>query len=615
MAYKIEGTDILINGFEQGIADTPYEGIADMRNTEIISYPKEASVAFSMSSITLPPAITGMSYTAQNSGDTITVASTTGLVPATAIFFVSTTATGITINKVYYVGNITATTFQLWLMPALQGTPVAITGDGSGTFTVYQYGNQRAQSGTAYAPVSYFRVSSVAENPGLTMSAGILLTDWSNYVWFMPRSANSTSGGTVPANTPVFLGNISGVGAASGGASAIALWQGYIFLIGASGIDVANANSLWFTNGPAVAWSYSWDTNGLGTSSVNGRGAVIVSQEDENLYWGGSLGLNSLIETPGDTFDSTDPTSYTLNAPAIALIGTEKITAVAELGKNLLIGTIGSFMYVWDKLSPGYNDLINIPDPYITMILATNQNAYVFAGNRGRIYITNGSGIDLYKKIPDYITGLVSPYIRWRSAYAEKNQIYFTFQALTNASVASDTVAGIWAIDLGSDALRLIAKLTNSGYGGTPAMVIAVAPTSSLQIPAGNGLITGWLSGSTYGLDAPSSDPYTNYETFIDTDMIPVGTYLKPFTPSQIEWKTSVPLVSGEGIKISYRTNLTSSFTQIGESTTAGALSDFYKTNFQKVQWAQFRIETKSTLTTPTLTRLTEIRVRDLPSA
>jgi hypothetical protein len=129
--------------------------------------------------------------------------------------------------------------------------------------------------------------------------------------------------------------------------------------------------------------------------------------------------------------------------------------------------------------------------------------------------------------------------------------------------------------------------------------------------------MAGWYDGSTYGIDVPQEDPYTNYESFFDTDFIPVGTLLDPFTPSQVEWKTSRPLVTGEGVKMSYRTNIAEAFTLIGETlplSADGRLSDVYQTNFQKAQWVQLRVHTKSTATNPTYTRVTECRLRDFPS-
>ena len=58
MAYRQEKNngdiDIVIDGFEKGIADSPEQGIADMRNMNITSVPNEAAVQFATSGLTLP---------------------------------------------------------------------------------------------------------------------------------------------------------------------------------------------------------------------------------------------------------------------------------------------------------------------------------------------------------------------------------------------------------------------------------------------------------------------------------------------------------------------------------------------------------------------------------
>lgn len=609
MAYRIEGKDIVLSGFEQGIADSPYTGIADMRNVDIISVPGEASTGLAQVAATLPPVMNAVAYTAQNAGDTLTLASVTGLYAGVAISLASNTAGGLSNSIVYYVGNIVGNTFQLFLAPSRDGTPVVISSDGTGTLTTYQYGNQRGNSGTAYAPVSYFSRSATSAI-GSPLPAGTLLVDFSNYAWFLLLNTDDGA----PANSLIFLGNIGGVGASGTAASAIAVWNNYIILVGSTAIDVAPISSLWFTDGPAIAWDYSWQSFGIGNANISGRGGLLVSQEDGNLYFTTNDGVGSLILNPGSTFDSTDTDTYNITEAAVPLPPYDRATCLAELGQNILIGARGSFVYVWDKISLGFTNLLNIPDTYTFAIVAASQNAYVFAGTRGRIYITNGSGIDLYQKFSDYLTGITNPYIRFRSASFGRNQLYFTVSGTTNAGTALTTLAGIWAIDLESDALRLIEKTTLAGYGATTAMVVEVPTTTTGLTTPGSGLIMGWVSGSTYGIDVGSADPYTAYESYIEMDMIPVGTFLDPFSPSQIEWKTSVPLVSGEGVRLSYRKNLGDAFTTIGESTTAGAISDLYQANFEKAQWTQLKAEIKSTATTPSRTRLTEVRIRDWPS-
>lgn len=604
MAYRIEGKDIVIAGFEDGVSDSPYSGAPDMRNVELLTVPGEASVQLALAAATKPAVFNAVAYTAQNTGDTITVASTTGLYVGTAIVLAANTATGLSNGIVYYVFNIVGNTFQVRLAPA-SGSAVAVTGDGSGTLTTYQYGNQRGT--LAQAPVSYW----VDRTGAFSGANGVLLMDGSNYLWLIQTTATS-----LPADTLIFLGNIGGLGASSLIQSGVAIFNGYIILLGETtvGEDYARVSTL-LSSGPAIAWHYAWKN--MGTNAVNARVGVIISKEDGNMYWTSADGVGSLIEQPNETFDPTDSTTYSITDAAIPLPETDESTCLAELGTNLLIGGRNSFVYIWDKISLGFTGLLNIPDVFITFIVAASQNAYVFAGNRGRIYITNGSGIDLYKKVPDYLTGAISPYITWQDANFSRNQLLFGFTATSNAAATLTTTSGAWAIDLDNDTLRMINKTSNSGYAGTSRMVIE-RPTGNSSSPTlglvGTALSIGWFSSGTYNVDIPSTTPYTNYESYIDTEMVPVGTYLDPFTPSQIEWKTSAPIVSGEGVAIYYRTNISDAFVAIGESTTAGALSDVYQTNFQKAQWVQFRLYVKSTASSPSYTRLTEMRIRDWPS-
>jgi len=48
----------------------------------------------------------------------------------------------------------------------------------------------------------------------------------------------------------------------------------------------------------------------------------------------------------------------------------------------------------------------------------------------------------------------------------------------------------------------------------------------------------------------------------------------------------------------------------IGNTTTAGGVSDYYLTNFENMEWIQIRAELSSTATTPSYVPLLEIRIR-----
>ena len=61
MAYQFDTYDnsVVLNGEENGIADSPYAGIANIVNANITSIPGEVSVGFSTKNMTAPSRITG----------------------------------------------------------------------------------------------------------------------------------------------------------------------------------------------------------------------------------------------------------------------------------------------------------------------------------------------------------------------------------------------------------------------------------------------------------------------------------------------------------------------------------------------------------------------------
>ncbi len=519
-------------------------------------------------------------------------------------------------NTVYYARNVSGATFQISLAPG-SSVVIDVTTSFTGTFTTYQYGNQRGltASTTAICPVAY----ATDRNRENGQSNGLYFTDLSNYLWGIFPNALQIGSATLPANTLVFMGNIGGVGAADGIGTGLGIWEGYFTLFGSPGrLDLGNMNEIWF-EGPVVGWIYAWWSS-PDIRSINTRTPVLVGQDNVVYYCSGD-GVGSILVNAGEFFDPTDSATYTRNNEALRLPSFDSSTCLAELGTNLLIGGENSFVYPWDRVSTSFTYPIVVPDSYIANIIGTNQNAYVFAGNRGRIYITNGSAIDLYKKIPDYITGIINPYYRWRDTSFSRNQLYFTFTVTTNADVAVQTVNGVWAINLANDALYMQNKITNTGYSGITSMATEMPTANIADQPSGTAIVLGWNVGGVYGIDVGSSLPYVGGEAFIEFDMIPIATLLNTFTPSQFEFKLSEPLGgngTAETVRLLARQNLKDAFVEIGITTLSGpvtdvtvALSDVYQSNFEKAQWLQLRVELTSNNTTPTMVRFYEARLRD----
>jgi len=141
---------------------------------------------------------------------------------------------------------------------------------------------------------------------------------------------------------------------------------------------------------------------------------------------------------------------------------------------------------------------------------------------------------------------------------------------------------------------------------------ITAGPNTSTN-PAGTGLYLGWNDGASgYGIDTTVSTLYTGSQATIDTDLIPIGTYEKPRNVTRIEYKLTKPMVSGESVTIKYRTDFSQAYTTVLTDSTVGNFSSDGPINFANAQWIQFQIVLNGASSTPSYTRLREIRIKGL---
>jgi hypothetical protein len=624
MSYRIEGDDIVISGFENGIADSPYQGISDMRNVDIISIPGEASVAFATTATTIDQAsITNQTFTASsNAGLLFTWAGGTSLPNGTAITVSNSGGalpTGLIANKAYYVKDSTSTTFHV--SAQYNGSAVAFTDAGSGTnrFTAITMAKPKYKATAFGLPPS-----------GSTAPVYIyMLQDGNGRVWVY---YNQTE--WVYANN--LAGNEDAAGSVETG-NGIALWKNYCFSFRQQQISSApitySGGSLDMSAFSAASnWHYAQQIqDGSGNHNITAKwpttaysqGAAIheaiVGQTDDVLYFSNVNGIGTLLQVAGKTFDPADTTTYVLNPQAVALPSYEISQCIGQIGTSIISGSITNVAYIWDRVSIGYTPIF-ISEIGVYKIVSTDTNAYLFTGQRGRIFVTNGAQAELFKKIPDHISGQPNPYFTYGGAVASRSQIYFGVQATNNAGTAINQYGGVWALDLETKAIRLVNQMSYGSYSGIVSVLMVLqGPTTS----DGFGLLMGWYNNSAGGVDKGSSTPYTGGQAYIDSDLIPVGTYYKPYTPIQVEWKVSAPLGSPltgtESVALYYRLNLTANYTLIGTTsganitigdTNGGTISDAYQPNFQKGQWLQLRAVLTSTNSSPSYCRLTEIRLR-----
>lgn len=600
MSYRTEGRDIIWDGWEKGIGASPYLGLGDMRNVNISGTPGEVSVGFKTYAQTYTK-ITNGTLVCTDSGDTVAHAQ---LTQGMAITVSNAGTSGLSTSTVYFVTTADAgVTFNLGLSYAATAK-VTITGNSNATFSTINMG----------LPVSGCTERTVS---GGISGARYYMVDSNGRAWVTQFSTYGSASYWTYLNNQTITDGYADVG------MGIAAWKGYLFLFRRRYVAYVSTS---LSVAPASTdWNYTWKTMNSNSTSYTESHYALVGQDDV-LYFCDKDYIGSIMNVDGTTFDPTSAGTYIFNATALRLPSLEVAQCLGELGRTLLVGGSRNYVYPWDRISSTFSYPIMLPEQTTTRIVTANNVAYLFAGNRGRIYQTNGSSATVWANIPDALTGTNKPYFYWQDAMWHRNKIFFSFATTKNMTPATPLtlLGGVWSIDTETKALVCENQLSHGTYAGWATVLLSEYIPSrwgraTLEGVVGEGYLIGWFDGTNYGADgfyAPSdgsSYPYTAYEAYVDTEMTPVGQLLTPRTFENIEFKLGAPLVAGEKVKIQYRTDLSQAFADLSptaECSTAGSISDVFTVSFENSQWLQFRILLSSTNTTPSFVRLRELRLR-----
>lgn len=627
MAYSLDPYDnsIVIAGFSNGIAPDPYSGIANLQSVNIDSVPNEASVMFATQQQS-PTAVSATVTAAQTGTSTnyITVSGAPNLTNGNAISFTGSNIGLSTGTTVYWVSKKSGNNFTVYTDFATTNY-ADITSNGTAAFFVYapNFSNNDDYFGNHHsflmAPAKRFCQSTVNGN-------SYMVDNWGQ-VWEYNASGLTTEGWR-------FTGNTGHIGSDQSNGNGIVYYpasasKGYIFVFSSESIDY------FADNVDSPVWVYGWNPV-TGSTTSNATLAATNSStshdalvgQDNTIYFCDWHYVNSIIPIGGvTTFDPTSTSSYTwsrsnTNGYALQLPVIEQALCLAELNTNLLVGGQRNLIYPWDRLSTSFTYPIWLSESNVQRMVTVKQNTYVFAGNRGRIHITNGSQADVFVKIPDHISGTVSPYFVWGGADYLKNQLIFSAKATDNGGTALSGYGGLWSVTLPDGKMKNLNTFsygTTNGYANTILALNPILGTNASSNPPGFGFYAGWDSGaSTYGIDGTLDTPYTTGVSVIETDLIPLGTFNQPRTGKQLEYKLSKPLVAGESIKIYSRYDFEDAYNSTAIINDSGPTTGFSNSASldapANAQWAQFKIVMSSTATSPSYVRLTQIRITEVTS-
>ena len=371
---------------------------------------------------------------------------------------------------------------------------------------------------------------------------------------------------------------------------------------------------------------------------------AIWGQNDRQYYGDTSFLGNIYVTNPAVSslanFIINTSTQPTLNLPTNEVISSLCEPSIdASPGNYIYLGTNTSqYIYPWNKtpqaytvynatstqiLTTSYDAPLVMPEVGCFGMININKLVYILAGQRGNIYYTNGSSITHFSKIPYQPTQTPYPIFTWGGIMSLRNNL------VVGVADANNNASGVYSIALAvGQMLNNVAGAIR--YIGQPSSGM-VNPT--VLIPNANGL--NYYAGSTGVIDyldttTPSFYTYDSSTTtlpvtgtsYIESDLIPIGTAFSPTSISKVSAKLDSTLVSGEKFRICMRSNLSDSYVKVFEQTTVGAIDgksdngiplnqgDSTATPQQGLKWVQFRadLDCSASGSNRSFVRLKEIR-------
>lgn len=276
---------------------------------------------------------------------------------------------------------------------------------------------------------------------------------------------------------------------------------------------------------------------------------------------------------------------------------------MATLGDKLLIGTQQGQSYsqrsaysyssivMWDYVSANADNIIEINENGMNAMISNKNQVYFSAGNDGNIYVTDGVNYQKIKRLPYNRAGIwVAPASVYPNAMCinQRGNLLVGLSAIYDAN--SPNTTGIWEVGLMKDYPTHLPFFSRDGNLGD----ISTVKFGSVRVLDDNTLAFGVQSGTGFELSKTSSTILNSgYISRWRTQAFLVADARNKKSFEQLEFLFSKPLIANQGIKISYRLNLTDDFTPIDTwtyATLGGVLSHFAPAEITGSEIVQFEI-------------------------
>lgn len=548
----MQNQPILIKNWQNGVADSEFLGFGAMKMVDIEIFPGSVKCQ--------KKPINYLTIVAQSSTFTVYDLSTnlcvwvTGLLPATGTpVIVSSTGTlpaGLASSTVYWIRKpYPGTDFKLATTydNAIAGLDLDITDAGTGTHTI-----RKVIPGTIRHFVKDYR------------SDLLFCQDSSGYVWYL----NGTEFKLLSGNT---LTNAAGNGLVIfATANTIAASAIYLLAFTNSTIDIINVYSSAGLTSPS--WTKAWQALNSGAGAANSHHSIVG--QDGIVYFCDAQYVGSLKENIGSTFAPGTGATFTYNNQALDTPSNEICQWLEELGVNLLIaGKNFNFIYPWDRLSNSYTLPIAVPERQILKLKNSGGIVYILAGTNGNIYTTQGTYVNLFKKIPMNLMNA--------AATIQSNPVTWGSIAIRNSAL----IIGCSGLTAGNSGVYLI-------YPDGRIVLDNIPTTGAANVTALFCETDYYFLGFAGGIDAiaDNSSRYSDYTSVIQSQLFMVGNKTQKASYSTVEIQLAKPTTGS--VKISSRSDTSSAFVEIVTFTLDGTNTSFETdAGLTDLENVQFQIE------------------------
>lgn len=392
----------------------------------------------------------------------------------------------------------------------------------------------------------------------------------------------------------------------------IEYWKGYLFHVYRSS---ASTLAVQVYSGSGTTWSTTWWTS-ISSSKIDFTNIVAIVGRDDRLYFGAGNFLHSVNEKAAQNFDYTNSATYTQNTAVLDIPEDSPIIDIEELGLNLYIAA-GDKIYPWDRVSSSFNLALKINEGNVNSLVVGNSLLYINAGKRCSFLVSNGSDVRLLKELPTHLffeSNNIATTVFPNASMFKDNKVFFGISSA--GSYIGSYSYGVWSYHTLTGALVQENKLSATDVTATAVQteVGALFGARSLTSTIENYYI-GWrvvdaTNGNSYGIDEVGASRLAKqnsaFVSWVVTPLYLVGTRNKPRTFKTISWTAGKEFGSSNSValKISWRKNLTDSFTTIREWESSGAsqtydyniISGYEQLQVHNTQTIQLKIELASNI-------------------